>query len=120
MGNRTIREQVVSRQNGRCSICGEPISIRNCVLHHRRNRCNHGPSTVDNLEARCQKDERWAHANFPFGNPVPVPQGNGQVPRQPKRSKKERKVRYPMIARRITKSEKLARTLQWIEERCKT
>lgn len=111
----TVREIVVVKQDGKCAICGMKISTRNCVLHHKVNKSQGGANTADNAEARCVKCERWAHTNFPFGNPTAIPQRRYEMKgKNPQRYEK----RYRVITRKISRSEKTERTLAWIEEKC--
>jgi hypothetical protein len=50
-------------------VCNKPVALKDCVIHHLRNKSQKGKESLSNGEARHRDCEVWCHENFKYGNP---------------------------------------------------
>ena len=64
-----ITDVVYDNYQGRCEFCGEPIAKSSAIYHHLQNRCDKGPTSVENLCPRHVDCENYCHYHYNHGNP---------------------------------------------------
>lgn len=56
------REHLYAVYNGKCAICGYPVSFKRCTIDHKRPLCKGGTNDFRNLQITCRSCNQMKHS----------------------------------------------------------